>query len=147
MAGAFLARGSYPRFSPDGLLQGGVEEEAGVVEPQELGAKVVCGDRTGVAARVEGFARDLSIKMLNEPQEEDDVVCDPTCVEELYKHAASKDKTLRIYPVTWHQLIGEPGQNVELVSGEVVEWLRERASRAAKGSDGSRPTAELDSGA
>lgn len=77
----------------------------------------------------------------------DDVVCDPACVEELYKRAASKDKTLSIYPGMWHQLIGEPEENVELVFGEMVEWLRERASSAAKGGDGSRPAAELDSGA
>ena len=77
----------------------------------------------------------------------DDVVCDPACVEELYKRAASKDKTLSIYPGMWHQLIGESEENVELVFGEMVEWLRERASSAAKGGDGSRPAAELDSGA
>ncbi|PRQ58817.1 putative 2-acylglycerol O-acyltransferase [Rosa chinensis] len=61
----------------------------------------------------------------------EDVVCDPACVEELYKRASSKDKTLRIHPGMWHQLIGETPENVELVFGEMVDWLRTRAARAA----------------
>lgn len=63
----------------------------------------------------------------------DDIVCDPACAEELYKKAASKDKTIRIYPGMWHQLIGEPDENVELVFGEVVEWLTTRAKAAKSG--------------
>lgn len=61
----------------------------------------------------------------------DDVVCDPACVEELYRQSPSKDKTLKIYPGMIHQLVGEPDENVELVFGDVVEWLRTRAERAA----------------
>jgi alpha-beta hydrolase superfamily lysophospholipase len=61
----------------------------------------------------------------------DDVICDPACVEELYGRAASKDKTLKIYPGMWHQLIGEPDENVELVFGDMLEWLRSRVTRAA----------------
>nr|CAD1820851.1 unnamed protein product [Ananas comosus var. bracteatus] len=57
----------------------------------------------------------------------DDVVCDPACVEDLFRRASSKDKTLRIYPGMWHQLIGEPDDNVELVFGEILHWLRLRA--------------------
>ncbi|XVE99318.1 hypothetical protein REPUB_Repub03eG0188000 [Reevesia pubescens] len=70
----------------------------------------------------------------------DDVVCDPACVEELYKRAASVDKTLRIHPGMWHQLVGEPEEDVELVFGEMVEWLKSRASQAAeaKGFGGQR---------
>ncbi|XVF23636.1 hypothetical protein REPUB_Repub13aG0056500 [Reevesia pubescens] len=60
----------------------------------------------------------------------DDVVCDPGCVEDLYKRAASKEKTLRIHPGMWHQLVGEAEEDVELVFGEIVEWLKSRASRA-----------------
>lgn len=59
----------------------------------------------------------------------DDIICDPACAEELYKKSASKDKTIRVYPGMWHQLIGESDENVELVFGEVVEWLRTRAER------------------
>ncbi|OVA10142.1 hypothetical protein BVC80_1591g51 [Macleaya cordata] len=61
----------------------------------------------------------------------DDVVCDPACVEELYKKAPSKDKTIKVYPGMWHQLVGEPQEDVELVFGDIVAWLRERAERAA----------------
>lgn len=60
-----------------------------------------------------------------------DIVCDPACAEELYNCAASKDKTLRIYPGMWHQLVGEPEESVELVFREVIDWLLTRAERAA----------------
>ncbi|KAI3983347.1 hypothetical protein MKX01_013414 [Papaver californicum] len=63
----------------------------------------------------------------------DDVVCDPACAEELHKKAASKDKTIRIFPGLWHQLVGESQEDVDLVFGGVIEWLRERA---AAGGDG-----------
>ncbi|KAL9260243.1 Caffeoylshikimate esterase-like protein [Drosera capensis] len=60
----------------------------------------------------------------------DDVVCDPACVEEVYKRAASKDKTIKIYPGMWHQLVGEPEENVEKVFGDILEWLQAREKRA-----------------
>ncbi|XP_052199789.1 caffeoylshikimate esterase-like [Diospyros lotus] len=60
----------------------------------------------------------------------EDVLCDPACVEKLYQHASSKDKTIRIFPGMWHQLVGEPDEYVELVFGEIVEWLTTRAARA-----------------
>lgn len=63
----------------------------------------------------------------------EDVVCDPACVEELYKRASSKDKTLKIYPGMWHQMIGEPDENVELVFGDMVDWLKTRADEKSGG--------------
>ncbi|CAK8573180.1 unnamed protein product [Lathyrus sativus] len=57
----------------------------------------------------------------------DDVICDSSYVEELYARAKSKDKTLNIYDGMWHQLVGEPKKNVELVFGDIFEWLRKRA--------------------
>lgn len=66
-----------------------------------------------------------------------DVVCDPACVEELYRRASSKDKTLRIYPGMWHQLVGEPEENVELVFKEIIDWLQVRAEQAAAAANGS----------
>ncbi|KAB1219079.1 Caffeoylshikimate esterase [Morella rubra] len=60
----------------------------------------------------------------------EDKVCDPACAEDLYKRAASKDKTLKIYPGLWHQLIGENKENVDLVFGDMLEWLRSRAKPA-----------------
>lgn len=59
----------------------------------------------------------------------DDIVCDPACVEELYSRAGSKDKTLKIYDGMWHQLVGEPEENVELVFGDMLEWLLKHAQR------------------
>ncbi|KAG2723513.1 hypothetical protein I3843_02G151500 [Carya illinoinensis] len=61
----------------------------------------------------------------------EDVVCDPACAEELFKRAASTDKTLKMYPGMWHQLVGEPEENVELVFGDMLEWLLSRAKRAS----------------
>ncbi|XP_006345805.1 caffeoylshikimate esterase-like [Solanum tuberosum] len=60
----------------------------------------------------------------------DDNICDPACAEELYRRSTSKDKTLKIYPGMWHQLVGEPEENVEKVFGDVVEWLKTRAEGA-----------------
>lgn len=60
----------------------------------------------------------------------DDIVCDAACVEELYSRAGSKDKTLKIYDGMWHQLVGEPEENVELVFGDMWEWLIKHAQRA-----------------
>ena len=64
----------------------------------------------------------------------DDVICDPACAEDLYRRAASKDKTIHIYPGMWHQLVGESDEDVERVFGDIVEWLRTRAERAASSS-------------
>lgn len=61
----------------------------------------------------------------------DDAVCDPACVEELYRKANSEDKTIRVYPGMWHQLVGESEENVELVFGEIVEWLKSRAGQGS----------------
>lgn len=58
---------------------------------------------------------------------EDDVVCDPEAATFLYESAASKDKTLKILHGMWHMLIGETGENVELVFGTILSWIQERA--------------------
>ena len=60
----------------------------------------------------------------------DDTVCDPACVEELFRRAGSKDKTLRVYPGMWHQIVGEPEENVEKVFDEIIAWLKARAATA-----------------
>lgn len=59
----------------------------------------------------------------------DDAICDLASVEDLYRRASSKDKTLKIYPDMWHMLVGEPDDNVELVFGDVLNWLKTRAQR------------------
>ncbi len=75
-----------------------------------------------------------------------DVVCDPTCAEELYRRATSKDKTIKIYPGMWHQLVGEPKENVEQVFGDVLEWLKGRASVASQHKEADGASATVDGG-
>lgn len=66
----------------------------------------------------------------------DDMVCDPACAKELFERAASTDRTLKIYPGMWHQLVGESEENVNLVFGDIVEWLENRAKRGDVANDG-----------
>lgn len=60
----------------------------------------------------------------------DDNICDPEVTKLVYKSAASKDKTMKIYPGMWHQLIGEPNESVELVFNTMLSWLEVRADLA-----------------
>ncbi|KAL1205950.1 Caffeoylshikimate esterase [Cardamine amara subsp. amara] len=57
----------------------------------------------------------------------EDVVCDPASVEELYRRSSSRDKTIKIYPEMWHQLIGESEENVDLVFGDILDWIMKRS--------------------
>ncbi|KAL6850060.1 hypothetical protein ACP4OV_020687 [Aristida adscensionis] len=61
----------------------------------------------------------------------DDTVCDPACAEELHRRAGSRDKTLRVYPGMWHQIVGEPQENVDKVFDEIVAWLKARCPAAS----------------
>ncbi|KAL5732205.1 acylglycerol lipase [Ranunculus cassubicifolius] len=87
-----------------------------------------------VCREVQGRFEEVDVPLLI-VHGEDDVVCDPALAEELHKRAASKDKTIRIYPKMWHQLIGESDEDVELVFGGIVEWLRERALQDGEGEE------------
>lgn len=60
----------------------------------------------------------------------DDGSCDPIAAMNVYKSAASKDKTIRIFEGMWHMLIGEPNESVELVFGTIISWIGERADKA-----------------
>lgn len=110
--------------------------------------RVVARPRAATALELLRICRDLqgSFEKVEVPllivHGADDVVCDPACVEELHRRAASRDKTLKIYPGMWHQIVGEPEENVNLVYGDVVEWLKTRAERARKGGDASRAAVE-----
>ncbi|CAN8255858.1 unnamed protein product [Cochlearia groenlandica] len=75
----------------------------------------------------------------------DDVLCDPACVEELFRRAASEDKTIKIYPELWHQMVGESEENVDLVFEDILKWLNSRAETAAERKREAR--AAVDSGA
>ncbi|MQM21941.1 hypothetical protein Taro_054988 [Colocasia esculenta] len=59
-----------------------------------------------------------------------DEVCDAGSAERLYKASRSVDKTLRVLPGMWHQLIGEPDEGVDLAFGIIFWWLIDRADRA-----------------
>ncbi|XP_008794508.1 caffeoylshikimate esterase-like [Phoenix dactylifera] len=61
----------------------------------------------------------------------EDSVCDSGSAELVYELAGSKDKTLKILPGMWHQLIGEPQETVELGFGIIFSWLKDRAKRAS----------------
>ncbi|XP_009587884.2 caffeoylshikimate esterase-like [Nicotiana tomentosiformis] len=60
----------------------------------------------------------------------DDKVCDPEAAQLVYETAGSKDKTMKIFPGMWHQLIGEPNESVELVFNTMLSWLEVRADLA-----------------
>jgi acylglycerol lipase len=60
---------------------------------------------------------------------EDDFACDFRSASFVYESASSKDKTLKIFPGMWHMLVGEPKENVELVFGTILTWLRDHAAQ------------------
>ena len=52
---------------------------------------------------------------------------DPQMSEELYKEASSKDKTLKLYPESWHSLaVTEPDDISGKVMQDIINWLNER---------------------
>ncbi|EEF39219.1 conserved hypothetical protein [Ricinus communis] len=61
---------------------------------------------------------------------EEDAVCDVNAARFVYESAATKDKTLKIFPGMWHMLIGEPKENVELVFCTIFSWLGDHAAKA-----------------
>lgn len=53
-----------------------------------------------------------------------DRVCDPSVSEALYKESSSTDKTLNLYPDSWHGLIvAEPDDVASKVLGDIISWL------------------------
>ncbi|KAM7459296.1 hypothetical protein LguiA_036721 [Lonicera macranthoides] len=56
-----------------------------------------------------------------------DVVTDPDVSRELYEKAKSEDKCIKIYEGMLHSLLfGETDENVEIVRGDLLEWLNDR---------------------
>lgn len=82
-----------------------------------------------VSEYIKRHCHELEVIMLM-VHEEDDVVCDYRSARFVYESAASEDKILKIFPSMWHQLIGEPKENVELVYGFILSWLGDRANKA-----------------
>ncbi|MQL96477.1 hypothetical protein Taro_029162 [Colocasia esculenta] len=62
----------------------------------------------------------------------DDAVCDQESAERLYASARTGDKTLRVLPGVWHQLVGEPPEGVEAAFGIVFSWLVGQAEKASR---------------
>ena len=58
---------------------------------------------------------------------ENDVICDPQGLVALYEKAKSSDKTLKLYDGMWHQLVGEPKENLDIVFSDICSWLEARA--------------------
>lgn len=59
-----------------------------------------------------------------------DTVCDPEAAKFVFESAASKDKTMEIFPDMCHQLIGEPNESVQMVFDTMMTWLDIRAALA-----------------
>lgn len=56
-----------------------------------------------------------------------DVVTDPDVSRELYEKAKSEDKCIKIYEGMLHSLLfGETDENVEIVRGDLLNWLNDR---------------------
>lgn len=60
---------------------------------------------------------------------EEDIVCDAESAKMVFATALSKDKTMKILPGMWHQLIGEAREDVDLAFRIVFSWLQERANK------------------
>uniref|UniRef100_A0A1J3GMP6 Caffeoylshikimate esterase n=1 Tax=Noccaea caerulescens TaxID=107243 RepID=A0A1J3GMP6_NOCCA len=59
---------------------------------------------------------------------EDDKVTDKSISKMLYELALSSDKTFKLYPNMWHALLyGETPENIEIVFGDIINWLEDRA--------------------
>ncbi|KAG6544925.1 hypothetical protein Mapa_013617 [Marchantia paleacea] len=58
-----------------------------------------------------------------------DVVVDPAGSEALFEKSSSVDKSLKVYKGMWHQLVGEPAENVEEVFGFIFSWLDDHAAK------------------
>lgn len=63
---------------------------------------------------------------------EDDTVCPSDSAKKVYELAASKDKTLKIFPGMLHQWIGQPKEDVELVFGTIISWITSQALKATQ---------------
>ncbi|KAH7307276.1 hypothetical protein KP509_22G052300 [Ceratopteris richardii] len=60
---------------------------------------------------------------------EADKVTDPSVSKALFNSALSFDKDMKLYPGMWHGLTtGEPDDNVQLVYGDIIEWLDKRTN-------------------
>ena len=76
-----------------------------------------------IAAHME----DLAHPVLILHGEADEVTC-PEISKELNNRCSSVDKTLKIYPTCWHNLlVGEPEEISKGIFSDIENWLRTRS--------------------
>lgn len=80
-----------------------------------------------VVAEIESRLQEVKVGFLA-VHGELDVVCDPQGVVALHEKASSTDKTLKMYKGMWHQLVGEPRENLDIVFSDICSWLDARAA-------------------
>ena len=90
--------------------------------PVRTGAEIL---RAG--QRIEAHMEDLHCPLLL-LHGSGDVVTDPAGSEDLFTRARSHDKTLKLYPGLYHDLLHEPEK--EEVTADIVEWLDARLDDA-----------------
>jgi alpha-beta hydrolase superfamily lysophospholipase len=78
--------------------------------------------------RVEEQLPQLRMSLLVMQGSEDGLV-DPACGPHVVDRAGSPDKTLRMYPGLWHEIMNEPER--EKVISDLISWLEERIKPAA----------------
>lgn len=74
-------------------------------------------------ARAEEQLPQLRLPLLVMQGSEDGLV-DPACGPHVVERAGSPDKTLRMYPGLWHEIMNEPER--ERVISDLISWLEER---------------------
>lgn len=89
-------------------------------------------EMTRVVVELERRCGELEVPLLM-VHGRDDSVCDSESAESVYEMAGSKDKTLKILEGSWHQLVAEPEETVELGFGIIFSWLRERTAKRVGG--------------
>eukprot|EP00249_Psilotum_nudum_P015742 c254_g1_i1 orf=331-1323(-) len=86
-------------------------------------------DMIRVAEFIQSRLRDVSLPFFAVHGEEDRI-CDPEAVKDLYEKASSRDKTLKTYKGMWHMYVGESRETTNLVFSDILDWLQARAETA-----------------
>jgi acylglycerol lipase len=59
-----------------------------------------------------------------------DVITCPEISKELYNRCSSSDKSLKIYPECWHNmLVGEPEETSKEIFNDIITWLKSRCDK------------------
>lgn len=63
---------------------------------------------------------------------EADVITCPEISRELYNRCSSTDKTLKVYPDCWHNILaGEPQETRQKVVDDIISWLNAHSDQVA----------------